>query len=562
MQILELAHQDAGQPAVGRGRVNTRRLWLALALGLTLVLPATQAWAQRRPTASDADIKRAFGLPADYKNKKAFDDLKAGLNSFVAGNYAAAIEKFDAAHKKDGTLAPGHVAVAGLYAAANRVDLARRELEEAAIDKPDSPDVYLALGDLGLREGRLTDAQLEYRAAEEAHKKLQIDPASTEAKSFNRRLYFGLTSIAEQRRKWDQAKAFSEMWLANTEAEKGKELTTETEKNQQAAALQHLAQAEYFLDQPEEAEKALVRAAKLNDDLLNPKTQMGLFATQQANIKAGGDRTNEDYLSLMKQAQKYMEEGIATSTGDEAKARAEGQYAQWLVQDNKIAEAEQHANKALQLDPKSDAYKRVVAILDLHRHNFKEAEKYFREMYEKSPSDMFASNNLALALVGLASGMKEGSTEQTDALRMAEELSTVNARANQKSAEALSTLGWVYLNQNRVNEASQLLGQVFQAAQQQQQGMSPDTAFYLAKALARNGQLSEAMKVLQQAISVTSPFMYREEAESWLSQLEGQGVKPNTTESTPSTQTGAKSDAGSGSSGGKAPSNPPARNPK
>ncbi|HEY5314967.1 MAG TPA: tetratricopeptide repeat protein [Pirellulales bacterium] len=558
MQILEFAHQDAGQPAVGRGRAKARRLWPALALGLTLILPSTQAWAQQR-TASDADIKRALGLPADYKNKKAFEDLKAGFNSFINGQFPRAVEKFDAANKIDGTLPPGRIAVANLYIAANRLDLAKRELELASSDEPDSPDIYLEFGNLALRDGRLTDAFLEYHAAEEAQKNKNVDPASEIAKSFNRKLYFGFTTIAEQRQKWEKAKTFAEMWLANTEAEKGKELTTESQKTQQAAALQHVAQAEYFLGKPEEAEKALDKASKLNDELLNPKTQMGLFATQEANIKAGGDRTNEDYLNLMKQAQKYMEEAIASATGDEAKARAEGAYAQWLVQDNKIDEAEQHANEALKLDPKSDAYKRVVAILDLHRHHFKEAEKYFREMYQKSPSDMFASNNLALALVGLASSMGEASTERTDALRMAEELATVNAKANQKSAEALSTLGWVYLNQNRVNEASQALGQVYQAAQQQGGGMGPDTAFYLAKALARNGQLNEAAGLLQKAVNVSTPFMYREEAESWLKQLVGQGVTPVTTETTPSTKTSSKSSDGGAKPGAKAPSTPPAR---
>jgi tetratricopeptide (TPR) repeat protein len=527
MQVVQFTSQKAGQSASRRPFAPGRLGWFALALGLTLVLPAV-AKAQRS-TPSDADIKRYLGLPADYKNKDAYKKLKEGFNAFFNNQPNTAMDQFDAARKSDGSLPPGRVEMAQLYAAVNRVDLARSELEQAATDDPDSPDVYLLLGHLGLREGRLCDAQLEFKAAEAAEKAKSVDPASDDYKFFARKLYLGLTTIAEQRRNWTQAKAFAEIWLANTEPEKGKELTTQEQKDQQALALQRLSQAEFFLDDVKGAEENLTKAAHLNKELPNPKTQMGWFATQEASLKAAGDRENDDYKRLMKDAKQYMEDAIASATGDEAKARAEGAYSQWLLQENKIDEAEEHANRALQLDPKSDAYKRVVALLDLHRKNFSEAEKYFREMYAKSPSDFFATNNLALALVGL------GGEEH---LRMAEELATVNAKANPKSAEALSTLGWVYFNQNRINEADQILSQVLQGSKQ---GISPDTAYYLAKVLARGGRLDQAAGMLQKAVSVPGPFTYREEATGWLKQLVGSGVNPTTSE--PKTvPTGARSE--------------------
>lgn len=560
MQPLAFAHHDAGPRASRRGGLS--RSVMALALGLSLLAPTALVRAQQQQrSAPDSDIKRALGLSADYgkskPTKEAFEKLRSGFNAVLNGNFVAATEKFDEAHKLDGSLPVGEVQMALVFSAANRLDLARRELEMAANDHADSPDVYLVLGNLAVREGRLTDAMLEYKQAEAAKKALNIDPASEDAKSFNRKLYMGQTTVAEQRRKWDEAKLFAELWLANTEPEKGKELTTQDQKDQQAAALQRLAAAEYFRGDAKAAEASLTRASTLNKDIANPKTQLGFFATQEANQKAGGDRSNEDYINLMKQAQKYFEEGIASSTGDEAKARAEGAYAQWLAQDNKIKEAEEHANKALGLDPKSDAYKRVVAVLDLHRHNFKEAEKYFREMYQKSPSDLFASNNLALALVGLAINLPESNTERADDLRMAEELAVVNARANPNSAEALSTLAWVYVNQNRINEADQLLSKVVQGSQQ---GIGPDVAYYLAKVLARAGDLSRAAGMLQRAVQVPGPFMYREEAQTWLNQLLGQNVKPVTPETTPSTQTSSKSNDGAATGGGNAPKSPPSRN--
>ena len=50
----------------------------------------------------------------------------------------------------------------GIETGAVRVDLARVQLEQAAIedDAKDSPDVFMLLGDLALAEGRLSDAQL------------------------------------------------------------------------------------------------------------------------------------------------------------------------------------------------------------------------------------------------------------------------------------------------------------------------------------------------------------------------------------------------------------------
>jgi predicted Zn-dependent protease len=506
--------------------------WLTLALIAAIVLPAAaRAQQQQQAVANvkDEDVRRVFGLDSDYKGK-ALAKLKEAIQRFPN----ATQDQLELAKKEDDTLPPIKVMLAQLLFAAQRVDLARAQLEQAATDdeSKDSPEVFLLLGDLALAEGRLTDAQLEYNAADAAVKNAKTDPNSDEFKKFTRRLYRGRTSVAENRQKWEQAKTYADLWLANCRGD-GPD-ASKADKEEEAQALVRLARAQYFLDD-KEAEANLEKASKLNSDLDAAKTTLGWLATQKAGVDSKNDRTSDKYKEAMKQAEKYFEDAIAAASGDDKKiqARAHDAYSRWLLNENKISDAQEHAERARELDPDSDAFKRVAAVLDLHRKNYKDAADIFRGLYQKSPSDFFSSNYLALALVGLADGSSDSAEKQNN-LRMAEELAVVNAKANTKSVEALATLGWVYFNENRLADAEQILGTAIQNNQ-----ASPDTAYYLARLLASRGRLTEAKQVLEGAVNFAGPFTFRDEAEQWLDSLNGLGRTSGGSSKSSSTKTGS-----------------------
>src|SRR5204863_2251546 len=69
------------------------------------------------------------------------------------------------AKKNDDSLPPGELLLARLLIAVNNIAQGRQLLDRVASQHPDTPEVYLLLGNLALGEGRLTDAFLQYSQA-------------------------------------------------------------------------------------------------------------------------------------------------------------------------------------------------------------------------------------------------------------------------------------------------------------------------------------------------------------------------------------------------------------
>jgi len=111
----------------------------------------------------------------------------------------------------------------------------------------------------------------------------------------------------------------------------------------------------------------------------------------------------------------------------------------------------------------------------------------------------------------------------------------MNARLNPRSPVALATLGWVYFNSGRKNEAAQIFGSL---EQQQDLQVAADTAYYMAKTFASlpaaefPNALNRAKALIESAVRTTGAFRYREDAERWLEALGGT-VPPRGTPATP-----------------------------
>jgi tetratricopeptide (TPR) repeat protein len=461
------------------------------AAGLALLLLTPAARAQQtpdKPADPKAEMLTLYNLDPAFDGP-GMEELTAALDALKAGNGDKTLEQLKAANDKNKSLPPARVLLARLLFAAKQNDPARQQLETAAADEKDreSPDLYLVFGNLALAEGRLTDASLEFHKALEAAKITgSPDAASEDQKRLQRQVYAGLTIVAERRADWTQAEASAILWLGVAG------------KDDKAQAELRLANAKFMSGGRAEAEEHLKLAQGLDKELLPAKVYMALMAQQKADPKA---------------AEKYYQEALES---DPSNSKVHSAYSEWLLGANRVNEAQKQATEAATLDPKSDALKRLSAVIDMHQKRYADAAKAFREMYQKSPSDTFASNYLALALAA---------SKDSDDQKQAAELAEINARQFPKSPEILATLGWVYFRLGRYSEAEQVLGAVVS----NNRIPSADAAYYLANVLAERDRLTEASQLLEAALKAPGAFLYREEAETWLNQLKPKRAKTSST---------------------------------
>ncbi len=435
-----------------------------------------------------------FGLDPKFSGKGS-DELEKAITSLQEGNGDRALELLETAREKNKSLPNARVMLARMLFATNRQELlsmARQQLEKAVTDDPSSPDAHLLLGNLAVTEGRLSDGQLQFeKAMSLAPAVFSPNPKDPAYDRFKRQVYAGLTMVAEMRQDWTKAKSAASLWLdASTE-----------DKAQQALAEQHLGRSAFSADDRDAAKDHFEKAYAVDSTVEYPLISLGLLAAQRNDDKKP---TAEDYMTM---ALKDVESGKVKDK--KTIAAVHQAVSQWMLVNNRPEDAMKEAMAAMKADEESDALKRLIGVLALYQKNYTDAERIFSEMYTKKPDDFFASNNLALALIEAPGEGADSKAKHDRAVSLAE----VNVRAFPKSADAISTLGWVYFKQKRLDEAEQALKTAVSGANNQ---ATPSTAYYLANVFVARNQLDNAVKVLQQALQFSGPFPYRVEAEQML----------------------------------------------
>jgi tetratricopeptide (TPR) repeat protein len=138
----------------------------------------------------------------------------------------------------------------------------------------------------------------------------------------------------------------------------------------------------------------------------------------------------------------------------------------------------------------------------LWEKDWPEAENDFQKVIVDDPNDFVARNNIALALVE-----QDDPVKKEKALRYAE----ANYKDNNKSPDALSTLGWVYFRRGEFDKAGLALNQAVQAVG----GVlnNPDTATYAAYILHHSEKDWQAKDILESVLNSKRPFSMKPEAE-------------------------------------------------
>jgi len=398
---------------------------------------------------------------------------------FKEGDFEGAREHLRAAVKKNPDLSPPEVLLAGWFAQAAQANVPNAgamvwaSLEKATTDTPADPEAFAIMGDLLMREGRVTPADLLYNKASGLMAKFT---GSTKRKEvLQPRVLAGLARVAEARQDWAGAQKLLEGWL-KLDA-----------KN--ASVMWRIGRA---LFKQKDANGSLAWLAKAKEadstNVLTPEAQLALFYEEFP------DHAN---------AVTWMEKALKKAAQD---LKTQLAAAEWALNTGQLPMAKDRSAAALQIEAKSLEAKILRGIVALFQKDYKEAELYFESAHLQSPGSFAASNNLALALVEQSDETKK---------RRAEEYAEDNVRKFPRLAEALSTYGWVLYKRGKLDQAEEWLKRAAQAG-----SLSADTAYYIARVTVEKGRPEEAKRLLKQALDTKRPFCMRDEAKALLEKLE------------------------------------------
>jgi hypothetical protein len=488
----------------------------SLVVSIVAVTTTTDATAQQASPAPTGEvlndnILRALGIEREWLsgNDKLKTALTEAIQKFNSGDGNGTLEKLGDAVKADASLPPAELLLSRLLILINDINRGRQLLDQVASKYPETPEVYLLLGNLALGEGRFTDAYLEYTQAGTTLGQRKTDWTASRRTAFLREVYSGKAAVFEQLQNWDRAKAELLVWKGLSEDDplvhlrEGRILYLEAVKPDQDEkafdAAYNNALAEF--QEAYRLQKAAKEQGLYKHDPVVERPELVMLQLHTAANKF--ERAREELKKLAAD-----EKNIESNDPKEA-GRVFTQVSIWHLRQGEFEQAQKYATKATALDKESPALKALSAMLGYYANDPK-AEEDFAKMNADAPGDFFSSNYLALILAESPDEAKRGRAVQ---------LAEMNARLYPQSAEALSTLGWCYYNVGRYQEALKVMGVFTQGAQ-----ISPDTAYYFAKVLLAANKFAtrDVFNLLESAIAAKGPFKHRREAENWMRGLRGE----------------------------------------
>jgi Tfp pilus assembly protein PilF len=399
------------------------------------------------------------------------EDIEKAGNFLQKGQLDDAYKSLQDAVKKNPGLPPARLMMAKLFLSTKEgVQQGRATLEQAATEFPEDPRVYLTNAAVAAGEGRIMDVILN---CEVALKLCAADRWTADQKKEVQTQARNMLAMAYERRAdWAAARTHLTALL-------------EFEKNGQLR--QRLARSLFFLDKADDAFQELQQAVKDDATLDPPTVSMAQLWAQKSDAKL---------------AREWFEKAIKAEPNS---IRVHLAYANWLLTQNEIPQAKIHGDTAAKIDANSTDVLKLQGLIARINKDLGTAEKIFRQVLNDSPADFFASNQLALVMA-----------DQTDKNQRSRalQLANVNAQANQRSAEAVATLGYVLYRTGNMDDALKSLQAAISPGQ-----MAADTAYYLSLVLNENKKPEDAVKVLEQALQTKGLFIYRTESQQLLDKL-------------------------------------------
>ncbi|MDR2440866.1 MAG: tetratricopeptide repeat protein [Planctomycetaceae bacterium] len=404
-------------------------------------------------------------------NPEVFEGVQAAMN----GDNEIAEKYFTEAMKKLPGSRPGGVNAAMAFLDPSLefkfFDKMRFWLEKTAEDFPEDPEAFLLLADIALSETRYLESSMLSKHALGLVEKFSINPQRQQSlRIYGEKL---LADIAEQRKRWNEAVK---------QLVKLHELEPENARH-----LYRLGLVRFRLGQKDEAIKILSQAESLDNKLLPALILLAQLSEQ---------------LGKNDEAAQYLTEAIEKN-GDNPQVLIAAADLELIW--NHLDKVKMFAEKAHQLDPNLSDAIIILGIVDLYAEDYKKAEEKFMQITEAQPNNSEAMIGLSLALC-----------EQNDVhqLRRAFTVAKRNADQNPYSVDAQTTLAWVLIQANSLDEAEKILMRYFNANELNSPG-----AYYLAVVFSKQNRKEEAVLFLKTALAENVNFPKRNAAEKLLKSL-------------------------------------------
>lgn len=434
----------------------------------------------------------------------------------------------EAANDKEAALPPARLMMARLYfSAQGQAQAGRVLLETALVESPDHPEVYLTNASIALAEGRILDTLLSCQIALQQANGARWNAA--QQRKFRTEAHAGLATAYEARKDWGNSRSHLTEW-SNLDPDN-------------VAVRQRLARAHFLLGNQKDARAELTEAAKRHNTKkadskwtpLDPtEVTMGQFHAQMVgltplpenkkndkDIDKEIERIKKEDANHYAKAKECFEKAIKESENDPvAGLKANQAFAGWLLDNRKLKEAEDVLETVAKLDktPPTRETQSLQGLLARYKKDYTTAANIFQRILAETRDDFFAGNQAALCLIEIKGDQKAhdraGQTAET------------NQRLYPRAAEAYATLGWIYLQNGRVDEADRALAIAINSGQ-----ASADTAYYLSKLLMKKAEKEDGKKkteledrakeILDKALKSQGVFVNREEAKEFLDGLKG-----------------------------------------
>ena len=432
----------------------------------TAALPAREARAQ-----ITAQTLIGKAVSDDAQNQ----EVTGAINRFRDRDIDGCRAILERAKSNNAKLPPPGVMMAMLWLSVNQLGPARAELEDCAVKFPTDPEPYLMMGDLAFQDRRVTDADMLFKEATRLTGEYAEN--AKRKRDFDIRCNAGSAAVAEARKQWELAQKHLQAWI---------DLDPDN-----ASAHQRMGIVLFQLSKPQEALEQFREAKKLDQKAVQPELAMA---------RLYDDAKKRDT------AKKLIEAAIKEAPKDPAVLLA---ASQWYLGQNDLERAKAIAEDALKLDAKSLEGRVVRGAIARVARDYATAEKFFYDAHVQSPGNFPASNSLALVLIE-----SDDKDSRQRALEMAEANVAMHRENSPQQVNALTTLAWVYYKLGRREDAEKILAQITQ-----NNALTTDGAYYVAKLLSDRGEKDRARKILEEVLANEPMFATRPDAVDLLAKL-------------------------------------------
>jgi tetratricopeptide (TPR) repeat protein len=426
------------------------------------------------PGFAQVDAKTLLGKSVQDVGPE-YDEIDRAIERFTQRDIAGARTLLDQATSRHRELPPAEILLGKLFYLANQAAAGRAAMEQAVVKFPGDPEPFLIFADQAFAAGRVSDAHLLFGWAAKLNRTFDANPLRKQ--DFSIRSNAGLAAVAQRRTDWKTAMAYLNAWI---------EIDA-----QAAAAYQRRGQVQFMLKDYAAAQNDFAKAAELDARLPLAGVTMGRMFDQE------GDRVR---------AKQYMNQAIGEAMQAEKINMVSAMaIVRWLVETQQYNVVKPMLKRILAQDPKLlDAllFSGVVARLT---GDDREALDYFEQAVLINPSSFDATNQLALLLA---------SQPDDEQRRRGIQYAEANARLHNNSSEAAITLGWIYYQAGRTQDAERILNAALKAGAQ-----SADSKYFVAKIFYDRGRSAEAKSLVEAALRTKAVFVHRQEATDLLNKI-------------------------------------------